>query len=97
MMQTYDRTDAPSPHSYFNLTPTNMAATAPPEQDNSLPTPETQSKIARYTVLDRHGQPHAFEDLYNAPDAPRRTLIIFIRHFFCGVRHLPTPFPPAQD
>nr|UBX54503.1 hypothetical protein [Aspergillus sp.] len=61
-----------------------MATQPPPDQEEALPTPETQAQVASYTVLDRQGQPHKFQDLYNPPNPPHRTLIIFIRHFFCG-------------
>ncbi|KAL8860313.1 MAG: hypothetical protein Q9178_003284 [Gyalolechia marmorata] len=42
-------------------------------------------RVAELPVLDKDGKPHAFKSLY-APinDDRSRTLIIFIRHFFCG-------------
>jgi hypothetical protein len=43
---------------------------------------DTQLKIAQYPVLDRKGKELPFNDIYSASD---RTLVIFVRHFFCGV------------
>ncbi|KAL2861027.1 peroxiredoxin-like family protein [Aspergillus lucknowensis] len=52
---------------------------------DELPSPEAQAKAAEYTVFDREGKEHRFQDLYNknGPGATDRTLIIFVRHFFC--------------
>jgi len=75
--------------------PINAAApidsSRPPEFDgevatnNALPSQETLRKLDDYVVLDRHGQSHPFKSLYSGPNAARRVLIIFVRHFFCGV------------
>ncbi|KAI1459255.1 AhpC/TSA antioxidant enzyme-domain-containing protein [Annulohypoxylon moriforme] len=51
---------------------------------NDLPTIETLRKIETYTVLDSDGKSHTFKSLYAGHNSPRRVLIIFIRHFFCG-------------
>lgn len=53
-----------------------------------LPSREVLDKIADYVVLDRHGKTHTFKSLYTGPNVARRVLIIFVRHFFCGVRSL---------
>lgn len=39
-------------------------------------------KIADLPVLDATGKSHTFKSLY---DGKRKVLIVFIRHFFCGV------------
>lgn len=52
---------------------------------NDLPTIETLRKIEMYTVLDSDGKSHTFKSLYAGHNSARRVLIIFIRHFFCGV------------
>ncbi|KAI0024166.1 AhpC/TSA antioxidant enzyme-domain-containing protein [Xylariomycetidae sp. FL0641] len=52
---------------------------------NDLPTPETIRRIEDYTVLDRDGKSHSFKSLYSGHNVARRVLIIFIRHFFCGL------------
>lgn len=56
-----------------------------PVASDKLPSPETISKSNEYTVLDHKGEKHTFKSLYDGPDSSSRTLIIFIRHFFCGV------------
>lgn len=53
-----------------------------PEQ---LPSAETLRKVENYTVLDKEGNKHLFKSLYAGPDSTGRVLVIFIRHFFCGV------------
>lgn len=52
---------------------------------NELPSPETIQRIGDYIVLDRHGKTHTFKSLYTGRNVARRVLIIFVRHFFCGV------------
>lgn len=60
--------------------------------NNELPTAETLAKIGDYMLLDRDGKSHPFRSLYSGKHVARRVLIIFVRHFFCGVRP-PPPFP----
>lgn len=55
------------------------------ETNNELPTPETLRKIESYTVLDADGKSHTFKSLYAGHNVARRVMIIFVRHFFCGV------------
>lgn len=60
-----------------------------------LPPPELVKKLDNYVVLDRHGKTHTFKSLHSGRNVARRMLIIFVRHFYCGVR-LPLPaFPQA--
>ena len=54
------------------------------EVSNKLPSKLDLAKVADLPVLDAAGKKHTFKSLY-AHDDQRRTLIIFIRHFFCGV------------
>lgn len=54
------------------------------QTNNDLPAIETLRKIETYTVLDSDGKSHTFKSLYAGHNSPRRVLIIFIRHFFCG-------------
>lgn len=54
--------------------------------NNELPTPETLKKIEDYIVLDRDGKSHTFKTLYSGSNVARRVLVLFVRHFFCGVR-----------
>lgn len=58
---------------------------------NELPPPELIKKIEDYIVLDRHGKSHPFSSLYTGSNVARRVLVIFVRHFFCGVRQPQTP------
>ncbi|KAL4913994.1 AhpC/TSA antioxidant enzyme-domain-containing protein [Aspergillus aurantiobrunneus] len=51
---------------------------------DELPSAETLIQIAGYTVLDREGKQLPFHSIYAGPNAADRTLIIFVRHFFCG-------------
>jgi hypothetical protein len=54
------------------------------DTNNTLPTPTILSKIQSLLVLDRTGKSHPFSSLHTGPHVPRRVLIIFVRHFFCG-------------
>lgn len=53
--------------------------------NDELPSEETIRRIGDYIVLDRHGKTHTFKSLYTGRNVARRVLIIFVRHFFCGV------------
>jgi hypothetical protein len=54
--------------------------------NNELPSADLIKKIEDYIVLDKDGKSHTFKSLYSGPNVPRRVLVIFVRHFFCGVR-----------
>jgi hypothetical protein len=56
-----------------------------------VPTASELNKVADFNVLDKDGNPHPFRSLYASKDENQRVLIIFIRHFFCGVSALKTP------
>lgn len=54
--------------------------------NNDRPRRKDLERVAEYPVLDKDGKPHAFKSLYTPTDeGTSRTIIIFIRHFFCGV------------
>lgn len=53
--------------------------------NDSIPSDATLAKVADYHLLDKHGKSHTFKSLYNGPNGARRVLVVFIRHFFCGV------------
>lgn len=53
--------------------------------NDDLPSPETIRRIGEYTVLDRYGKSHTFKSLYTGRSVARRVLVIFVRHFYCGV------------
>lgn len=52
---------------------------------SKLPSQKDLENVADLPVLDVDGQPHPFKTLHTSQDGPQRVLIIFIRHFFCGV------------
>ncbi|KAJ8112942.1 hypothetical protein ONZ43_g5269 [Nemania bipapillata] len=56
------------------------------ETDNGVPSLKTLRAIEDYVVLDNVGKTHPFKSLYSGHNVARRMLIIFVRHFFCGVR-----------
>ena len=58
--------------------------------NDELPSAETIRRIENYIVLDRHGKTHTFRSLYTGRSVARRVLVIFVRHFFCGVSRPPT-------
>lgn len=61
--------------------------------DNKPPTKEELEKVADLTVLDANNKSHTFKSLYaDNENGKRRVLMIFIRHFFCGVRTSLLPF-----
>jgi hypothetical protein len=53
--------------------------------NNEIPTQDTLRKIEDFTVLDKDGKTVPFRNIYSGPNVTRRVLVIFIRHFFCGV------------
>lgn len=55
------------------------------DTNNALPTPKTLRKIDSYQLLDAEGKTHTFKSLYSGPGITKRVLVVFIRHFFCGV------------
>lgn len=57
--------------------------------NSRLPSAEDLAKVEDYYVLDRNGKTHRFKELYSGKNVARRVLVIFVRHFFCGVRELP--------
>lgn len=62
----------------------NSADSAMADQvaSDTLPSAETQVQIKDYTILDRQGKELPFRDIIKTD----RTVVIFVRHFFCGVR-----------
>lgn len=60
--------------------------------NNDLPTQATLKKIQNLPILDADGKTVPFKNLYTGPNVARRVLVIFIRHFFCGVRPIHSLF-----
>ncbi len=55
------------------------------ETNNEIPSPQVLKAIENYTVFDHAGKTHPFKSLYSGHNVARRILVIFVRHFFCGV------------
>lgn len=54
--------------------------------NNKAPTKEQLEKVADIPVLDANKKSYTFKSLYaDNENGPRRVLVIFVRHFFCGV------------
>lgn len=71
-----------------NVNPPDFAGEV--ETNNDLPSQATLRKLENHTVLDADGKSHTFKSIYSGHNVARRVLVIFIRHFFCGVSR-PTP------
>jgi hypothetical protein len=54
--------------------------------NDDLPTPEAIKIADAVEILDDKGERHTFKSVYGGPESPRRVVIFFIRHFFCGVK-----------
>lgn len=50
-----------------------------------LPSEEVIRQAGEVTIYDAEAKPVPFKSLYKADDQRKRVMIIFIRHFFCGV------------
>ena len=60
--------------------------------NNNPPTKRDLDKVADLPVLDQNKKRYTFKSLYaDNEHGPRRVLVIFIRHFFCGVCIPPPP------
>ena len=54
--------------------------------NNELPTQAMLKSVEDMPLLDKDGKTVPFKNLYSGANVTRRMLVIFIRHFFCGVR-----------
>lgn len=80
--------DAPPAADSDAVSPPDFAGSV--RTDNTIPTAATLQRTAELPVLDREGKQHAFQSLYAQPG---QTLVVFVRHFFCGVGLHRTPWP----
>lgn len=64
--------------------------------NNDLPTDEDMKKVEHLLLLDAESKSRPFKDLYDASGVAPRQLIIFIRHFFCGVNISLSPQPTTH-
>lgn len=93
--EAHDRhSDRASSHRWSKASSLDIDKSQPQDFDgelltnNELPSTEVQKMIENYIVLDRHGKSKTFKSLYMGENKARRVLVIFIRHFFCGVCYL---------
>ena len=56
---------------------------------NDVPTQEELASVADLVVLAADGRSRPFKSLYAGDGVAKRMVVIFVRHFFCGVRVLP--------
>ena len=57
--------------------------------DDRPPSKEVLEKVAEYPLLDKEGKKCAFGGLWkDDAEGSRRVLVVFVRHFFCGVSSL---------
>jgi hypothetical protein len=59
--------------------------------NDDLPTEQDLKRVGDLLVLDAKGQSRPFKELYQGEGVAPRQLIIFVRHFFCGVSTRPLP------
>jgi hypothetical protein len=65
------------------------------DTNNVLPSLEMLRKVQDFTVLDKDGKSRLFKSVYSGSNVARRVLVIFVRHFFCGVSSLHSHHPPS--
>lgn len=71
-----------------NQTPTSQSQDGDSAQTR-LPTQAEVEKVAQVEILDKNGDKKQFGTLWSRHgDMPRRTIVVFIRHFNCEVRSL---------
>jgi hypothetical protein len=70
--------------------PTSKSQSQDGEQAQTrLPTQAELDKVAQVEMLDKNGDKKQFGTLWSRHgDMPRRTIVVFIRHFNCEVRKL---------
>jgi len=59
------------------------------DTDNTIPSQALLHRVADFPVLGQDGKSRPFKNLYSGPMVARRVLVIFVRHFFCGVSYAP--------
>ncbi|KAF2102452.1 hypothetical protein NA57DRAFT_7658, partial [Rhizodiscina lignyota] len=52
---------------------------------NTLPTADVLKKCAELPVYDADGKQHSFKSLVEGDGSGSKHMVIFIRHFFCGI------------
>jgi hypothetical protein len=94
------KSQTPPPKMSLDTSSTVTSNTADPtaefigdvDTDNTIPSRATLRRVADFQVLDQDGKSRPFKSLYSGPMVARRVLVIFVRHFFCGVSHAPSRY-----
>lgn len=68
-------------------------STGEKQNDYALPDAKTLQEAGELEVQDEAGAKMPFKTLYTPSEGTTRQLIVFIRHFYCGVR---SPVPPLH-
>lgn len=56
------------------------------EEQGQFPSKEQLDQVGGLPVLDKAGKAHTFRSLWDRKEpTERRNIVVFIRHFFCGV------------
>lgn len=68
------------------------------KMSQKLPSKADLQKIASLPVLDEKNESRSFQSLLSHEHTPSRTLVVFVRHFFCGVSYIHvTPVLPELN
>jgi hypothetical protein len=71
-------------------------AVSPAPVTDKIPTTSDLEKFGELPIQNAEGKTLTFREIYGDSSAERH-LVIFIRHFFCGVCYLhPHPYPPSK-
>lgn len=55
--------------------------------DDNVPTAKEMAKAGEVEIFDKDSKPRKLSSFFEAKDGvPQKYLVVFIRHFFCGVR-----------
>jgi hypothetical protein len=64
----------------------NKTPSSPDDAHRALPEKKVLDAAGEHLIQDEKGNEIAFKSLYTDKPAGERQLIVFVRHFFCGVR-----------
>lgn len=84
------RTSTPPPPYQEEPTAEAQSAQNTDDADGDVAATSDIDRAGDLLVLDSTGQSRPFRDIYSGPGRAKRQLIIFVRHFFCGVSSPPS-------
>lgn len=69
------------------------------EVNDDIPSEEQIAKVADFPVLDVDGKEVPFRSVYEGDREKKinKVLVIFVRHFYCGVSPLKTALCPKRE